>query len=55
MLQGKYRDIVTIEQRVGTDNLSTGFIETWKSLGDFYASVVEYSSSLASYQQPKNE
>lgn len=51
MLQGKYTDVVTIEQRISTSNISTGFIERWESMGDFYAAVTEMVSSNSSLQQ----
>lgn len=50
-LQGKYRDIVTIQQRTDKDIVSTGFTEEWTSVGEFYACVLEGVSSLASFQQ----
>lgn len=50
-MHGFIDQIIEIRRRVSTENVGTGFTEQWESLGEFYGTVLEKVSSLASLQQ----
>lgn len=49
--EGFDRDLVTIERRTRVENVSSGFLESWEPLGEFFGCVTQLVSSNSSFQQ----